>query len=316
MRYLSYTDILALSPMLGLIESLQAAFRTGCCVPPRQVAAIPGAAGDRLFVSMPAFDEHGGGAVKLATVYPDNAHVGIPTIHSIIIVLSEQGVPVVLLDGTAVTLLRTGAASALASKYLSRPDSSQLLIVGTGALAPMMAMGHCAVRPIKRITVWGRRAERAAATANAIRALIPSGIELLSAQSLEEAVRTADIVSCATSATEPMLHGQWLQPGAFVDLVGSFSPSKREADDAVVSRSRIFVDTFAGALAEAGDLLDPLARGVITRGQIEGELADLVRGDNPGRRHSAEIIVFKSVGTALEDLAAAQMLVAISNPQS
>jgi ornithine cyclodeaminase len=122
-------------------------------------------------------------------------------------------------------------------------------------------------------------------------------------------------VSCATSSATPVLEGKWLKPGTFVDLVGSFSPSKREADDEVVRRSRLFVDTFEGALSEAGDLLDPLARGVIDRKRIEGELADLVCGRVRGRANAEEIITFKSVGTALEDLAAARLVVeAVAHP--
>ena len=130
------------------------------------------------------------------------------------------------------------------------------------------------------------------------------------APELEESVRAADIVTCATSSPTPLVAGRWLKTGTFVDLVGSFSPTTREADDDVVRRARIFVDTFEGALAEAGDLIDPIARSVIDRGRIEGELADLVTGRVVGRRTAEEITLFKSVGTALEDLAATQLLLA------
>jgi ornithine cyclodeaminase len=129
------------------------------------------------------------------------------------------------------------------------------------------------------------------------------------AESVEGAVAAADIVTCATTSKTPVLLGRWLKRGVFVDLVGSFKPSTREADDDVVLRSRIFVDTFEGALAEAGDLLDPLERGVLSRERIEGELADLVSGRVTGRANPDESIVFKSVGTAIEDLAAVQLIV-------
>lgn len=140
--------------------------------------------------------------------------------------------------------------------------------------------------------------------------------EVLVPNSIEDAVATADIVSCATNSATPVLVGKWLNPGAFVDLVGSFSPSKREADDDVILRSRIFVDTFEGALSEAGDIIDPLARGIIDRQRLEGELADLVSGRVTGRSSPDEITLFKSVGTALEDLAAAQMIVTRRAPSS
>ena len=310
MLVLSADEIRALAPMPRLIECLREAFRTECVVPLRQVAKMPGGTGERLFISMPAFDLEGRAAVKLVTLVPDNQTKGLPTLQAAIVVFSEMGTPMAILDGTIVTQLRTGAASALASTYLSRADSSHLVIIGTGALAPNMAAAHCAVRPITRVSVWGRRPERAIGTAAAIRALVDHDIEVVVPNSIEEAVTKADIVSCATSSPTPVLAGKWLRSGAFVDLVGSFSPAKREADDDVVLRSRIFVDTFEGALAEAGEILDPLARGVIGRERIEGDIADLVCGRKGGRISDDEIILFKSVGPAIEDLAASRLVVA------
>lgn len=310
MLILNAEQIRALASMSRLIECLRQAFRTECVAPARQVVKVPGGAGERLFLAMPAFDAEGGGAVKLVTYFPDNPAKRLPAIQAAIVVFSKEGAPIALLDGTIVTQLRTGAASALASTYLSREDSAHLVIIGTGALAPAMAAAHCAARPLTRISVWGRDPKRAAATAAAICALVKSAIEVLVPHSIEEAVATADIVSCSTSSPTPVLAGKWLKAGAFVDLVGSFSPSKREADDDVVLRSRIFVDTFEGALSEAGDIVDPLGRGIIDRQRIEGELADLVSGRVTGRVNPDEIILFKSVGTAIEDLAASHLVVA------
>jgi alanine dehydrogenase len=292
----------------GLIDCLEQAFRGGATAPQRTVLKMPGGGGDRQFLVMPAFAPDGSAAVKLVTYRPDNASRGVPTVQAAIVAFSEDGTPAAVLDGTMVTRLRTAAASALASKYLSRADSSRLTLVGTGALAPWMAAAHAIVRPIQRIDVWGRRPARSAATVEALRGLVSAQVEVRAAPSLEESVAEADIISCATSCQAPLIAGRWLKPGSFVDLVGSFSPSAREVDDDVVRRARIFVDTFEGALAEAGDLLDPIARGVIRREQVEGELADLVRGKASGRRTAGEITLFKSVGTALEDLAAAQLL--------
>jgi ornithine cyclodeaminase len=310
MLVLDAAAVRARAPLPKLIACLREAFLGGYVVPPRQVIDASGGAGKRLLLVMPAFDAKGAGAVKLSTVSPSNAAQGLPTIQAAIVVFSETGAPIALLDGASVTQLRTAAASALASEYLSRADSAHLVVIGTGALAPYMAAAHCAVRPIARISVCGRRQERATATVNAIRALVSQHIELSVASSVEDAVATADIVTCATSSAIPVLLGRWLRRGVFVDLVGSFSPARREADDDVVMRSRIFVDTFEGALAEAGDLLEPLARGVLSRERIEGELADLVRGRVAGRTDDDELTLFKSVGTAIEDLAAAQMIVA------
>jgi alanine dehydrogenase len=307
---LNAADIQALAPMPELIASLRRAFGAAAMVPPRQVLRTPGGGGDRLLLFMPAYDCAGGGMVKLSSVHPENPRQGLPTFQGVIVVFSESGAPLAILDGAAVTRRRTAAASALASSFLSCADSSHLLIVGTGSLAPSMALAHASVRTISRISVWGRRFERAEVTAADIGLLVPQSTAVRAVESLADAVSAADIICCATSSALPVLAGRWLKQGAFVDLVGSFSPLKREADDEVVRRARIFVDTCEGALAEAGDLLDPIARGIITRQCIVAELADLVSGRNPGRAGTTEITLFKSVGTALEDLAAAQLIVA------
>lgn len=316
MRVLGAADIRALAPMPRLIESLRETFRDPPNAPGRQKAPIPGGNGDRLLLYMPAFDGEGAGAIKLATVFPDNGGKGLPTIQAALVVFSDTGAPLAVLDGAMVTRLRTSAASALASTYLSRDDSAHLVVIGTGALAPYMALAHCTVRPIGKVTVAGRREERAKETAAEIRSLVGGEVEVEVATSLEKVVPIADIVTCATSSAQPVLCGKWLRPGAFVDLVGSFSPARREADDVAVLRSRIFVDTVEGALAEAGDLLQPLERGLIGRDRIEGELSDLVSGRATGRRGADEIILFKSVGTAIEDLCAAKLIVAAAGPES
>jgi alanine dehydrogenase len=306
---LDAAQVRARAPLPELIDCLQRAFLHGATVPRRlDLTSNDGPAG-RHFLLMPAIDRDGTSVAKLVTYVPDNPSRGLPTIQAVIVVFSREGVPLALLDGSMVTRLRTAAASALASRYLSRRDSSRLTLVGTGALAPWMAAAHATARPIGRIDVWGRRPERVRATIAAIREFAAPGIEVYEATSLEESVRSADIVTCATSSATPLIAGSWLRPGAFVDLVGSFTPAAREADDESMRRARIFVDTFEGALTEAGDLIDPLSRGVITRGQIEGELSDLVCGRIQGRQGSDEITLFKSVGTALEDLAAARLII-------
>lgn len=310
MLALNAEQIRAVVSMPRLIEALQNVFSAGGIVTERTPTAMPGGASNRLLVSMLAMDADGGAVVKLLTILPDNPSRGLPTVQGVIVVFSETGSPVAVLDGTVLTQLRTGAASALASRYLSRSDSSHLVIMGTGALAPAMAVAHCAVRPINRISVWGRRPERATATVAAIRERVGRHVDISASESIEETVASADIVSCATSSPTPVLAGKWLSPGTHVDLVGSFQPSRRESDDDVVLRSRIFVDTFKSALHEGGDVVDPLVRGVIDATRIEGELADLASGRVRGRVRDDEITLFKSVGTAIEDLAAARMVVA------
>jgi alanine dehydrogenase len=316
MRILNAKTIHSLVKVPEMVNALERAFREECRVPSRQIFAMPGREAGRLLLSMQAFDERGQGMVKLVTLLPDNHLRGWPTIQGVIVLFTKTGTPSAVLDGGAVTKLRTAASSALASKYLSREDSNHLVVIGTGALAPYMALAHRAVRPIQQISVWGRRPDRAEVTAAAIRSTVNPGTSVVVPELLDLAITSADIVSCATSSAIPVLAGKWLNPGTFVDLVGSFSPSKRESDDEVVRRSRIFVDTREGALAEAGDLLDPIARGVISEAKIEGELSDLVRGRVKGRVSEREIILFKSVGTAIEDLAAAQLIVAAADKVS
>jgi len=288
----------------ALIAALRAAFAAGAEAPVRASYAVT-SAGDRLLL-MPAWSHGGDIGVKIATVFPRNPARGLASVSALYVLLDgASGHPVALLDGEALTLRRTGAASALASKYLSRPDSRVLLVVGTGRLAPYMVEAHCAVRPIERVLVWGRRMERAEALAAE---LIGMGIAAEAATDLDAALAAADVLTCATTSRDPILSGDRVREGTHVDLVGGFTREMREVDDDLVQRAELYVDTFAGALAEAGDLVQPIERGVLARTQICAELADLVTGRASGRRGAGTITLFKSVGTALEDLAAARLV--------
>jgi ornithine cyclodeaminase len=309
MLVLGADQIRTLAPTRRIVEALRETFRRGGVVAVRTPTQMPGDSPDRLFVSMLAMDRDGGPVIKLLTILPENRPKGLLTVQGAIVVFSETGTPQAILDGAVVTHLRTGAASALASEYLSREDSSHLVIMGTGAIAPTMARSHCAVRPIKLVSVWGRRPEKARETAASIREAVAKDVEVVVTDRIEQAVASADIVSCSTSSPTPILHGKWLKPGAHVDLVGSFQPAKRESDDDVVLRARIYVDTLHGALHESGDIIDPLSRGIIDRSRIEGDLEDLASGRVKGRASADEITMFKSCGTAIEDLAMARMVV-------
>jgi ornithine cyclodeaminase len=230
----------------------------------------------------------------------------VPTVGALYVLLDGvTGHARAILDGEALTLRRTAAASALASRHLSRSESEVLVLVGAGALAPWMAQAHRAVRPIRRVLVWARRIEAARATAAA---LGEAGSPAEVAPSLEDALAAADVVTCATTATEPVLRSEWIRAGTHVDLVGGFTRAMREADDALIVRASVFVDTRRGALAEAGDLVQPIERGVVTREHVRADLAELVRGEHPGRQAPDEVTLFKSVGTALEDLCAAELV--------
>ena len=287
-----------------LAEALREAFREGCVAPLRHVHNVTGA-GDRLLL-MPAWRPGKDLGVKLVTVFPRNRERGAATVSALYVLLDgATGHPRALIDGEALTLRRTAAASALASTYLSREDSATLLVIGTGALAPHMARAHCALRPIAKLLLWGRSPEQAQALAAKLR---DEGLPAQALADLAQGLARADIVSCATTATAPVVRGGLLRPGTHVDLVGGFTPQMREADDDLIACAEIFVDTYAGALKEAGDLVQALASGVLMRERVRAELAELVAGAHPGRQGREEITLFKSVGTALEDLCAARLV--------
>jgi ornithine cyclodeaminase len=258
---------------------------------------------------MPVWQDSKQLGLKVVTVAPENRALGLPTVHALFILMdTATGVPMALMDGEQLTLRRTAAASALASDYLSRKESHHLLLVGTGRLAPHMAIAHCMTRPIQHVSVWGRDSQSVAQTAKALREEgLPENIAIIESNDLSQSAHQADIICCATTSKEPLIFLDWIKPGTHIDLVGGFRPDMREADDALMCHAQIFVDTFEGTLAEAGDVIQPLQQGLITRDAVRAELADLTAHRHAGRSNNDEITVFKSVGTAIEDLCAASL---------
>jgi ornithine cyclodeaminase len=258
---------------------------------------------------MPVWQESKQLGLKVVTVAPENRSQGLPTVHALFILMdTATGVPIALMDGEQLTLRRTAAASALASDYLSRKESHHLLLVGTGRLAPHMAIAHCMTRPIQQVSVWGRHSQSIAQTAKALREEgLPEHIAIIESHDLSQSAQQADIICCATTSKEPLIFHDWVKPGTHIDLVGGFRPDMREVDDALMCHAQIFVDTFEGTLAEAGDVIQPLQQGLITRDAVRAELADLTAHRHAGRGNNDEITVFKSVGTAIEDLCAASL---------
>ena len=297
----------------ALVDTLATAFRLGAHAPLRHhhTIALAGRP-DATLLLMPAWTASAAGAatagaymgVKLVTVFPDNGQRSLPAVQGTYLLASaETGVPLALIDGPSLTAWRTAAASALASRYLSRPDATRMVMVGAGALAPYLIRAHASVRRIREVSIWNRTADHATALATRLQAAAP-GLQITATTDLEAAVRAADLVSCATISSTPLIHGGWLKPGSHLDLVGAFRPDMREADDACVTRAQIWVDTRTGGLHEAGDIVMPLAAGVIREDDVRGDLFDLARGVTPSR-DDADITLFKSVGAAIEDLAAA-----------
>lgn len=316
MRVIGADDVRTALDYPSLIERLRGAFRARLVAPPRHHHRIE--RGDRpsaTLLLMPAWQdlaeshgERGFIGMKSVTVFPDNPGLEQPmaTVMGVYLLLSGRtGEPLALIDGPELTLWRTAAASALAAGYLARPDASRLLIVGAGPLAFHLARAHAAVRPINEILVWNRTPQRAA---DLVRRLARLDLPAKATEDLEGAVRAAHLISCATMSDRPLVHGAWLAGGVHVDLVGAFRPDLRESDDQVMRRGRIFVDTREGALAEAGDIIQPIEAGVIGPDDIAADLVELARGDRAGRRYYDQITVFKSVGHAIEDLAAATLV--------
>lgn len=273
---------------------------------------LPGGSEGSLLV-MPAWRADDVIGVKAVTYFPTNAGTATPTINAGYLLFDgRSGRLAATLDGDELTVRRTAATSALAARYLARPDARRLLVVGTGQLAPALALAHADGRDLTSLEVWGRRPARAQAV---VELLAREGVRAVVAEDLDAAVARADLISCVTGATEPLVAGRHLQPGAHLDLVGGFRPDMREADDEAVRRAALFVDTRAGAL-RSGDLAGPLASGVLDESGIAADLADLVTGRHPGRSAPEQITLFKSAGFALADLAAAQLVHESSRPPS
>ena len=302
MKIISAAELAEAAPYRDIVEALRQGFREDIATPVRhhhdtsEVATL---------LLMPAWSEAFTG-LKTVVVKTDNPAQGLPTITaSYLLIDNRTGAPVAVMDGTELTRRRTAAASALAADYLARKDSCVHLVVGTGALARHFVHAYAAMRPIRTVLLHNRSPGKAEALAAE---LAQEGVSAEAAPDLEQAMAKADIISCATTSTAPILRGQWLKPGTHVDLVGAFKPGMRESDGDAVARARVYVDTREGAEAEAGDLIQAEKEGKFRMENIQGDLFGLCRGKTGGRRNSEEITLFKSCGTAIEDLVAAVLV--------
>ena len=303
MHFIDAQDLARVLDYAALVNALEVAFRGSVTVPKRHHHTVPVADGqDATLLLMPAWDATYLG-IKTATVMPENGTLGLPGVHANYQLLDRRtGAVLAFLDGVELTARRTAAASALASRYLSRMEAARLLVVGTGTLAPHLIRAHASQRALTHVQVWGRRLERAASVVDSLD--LP-GVTVETVSDLRSAVSDADIISCATLSLEPLIHGEWMSPGQHLDLVGGFTPHMREADDTAIAKARVFVDT-VDAVHTAGDICDPLKHGVISDADILGTLFTLTRGEAPAvRPRGNEITLFKSAGTAIEDLAGA-----------
>lgn len=289
-----------------LVHGLQKAFKeSGIQVPPRHHHSIenPGGSADNTLLLMPAWNPGQDLGIKVITVSPDNGNLNLPSINgSYIYYDAPTGTIRAILEAKALTAKRTAATSALASQFLSRKNSSSLLMIGTGALATNLIRAHAAVRPLKQIYVWGRNREKADAICAQLRGE-PFMAKAIS--HIKDMISEVDIISCATLSETPLVLGQDLRPGQHVDLVGAFKPTMRESDNAAILKSSVYLDTRKDGLRGSGDISQPIANWIISEGHIKGDLFDLCREGELARRNDGEITVFKSVGYALEDLVGA-----------
>lgn len=290
-----------------LIPALAEMFVAGCEVPPRHHHTLTAADGDTsTLLIMPAWQADGYLGIKTVTIAPRNSAAGLPGLFSTYLLYDAvSGMPLAQIDGNEITSRRTAAASALAASHLARADAQRLLLVGAGRVASLVPAAYRTVLPIDAVTVWDINPVNAETLVAALNA---QGFAAAVATDLETAARGADVISCATLSREPLIRGEWLAPGTHLDLIGSFTPAMREADDACFAHGRVYLDT-EEALQKSGDLLGPISRGRFAASDVQGTLADLCRSACDGRISAGERTVFKAVGTALEDLAAAALVV-------
>jgi alanine dehydrogenase len=309
-RIVTQSEVPQLLPMRECVELMREALcglaRGDAVQPLRTVTPVPNGSG--LLASMPAYlGAPRALGVKVITVTPSNqgspfdSHQG-----AVLLFEAEHGSLVAVIDATSITTIRTAAVSAVATDVLARKDAVSAAILGSGVQAASHLEAMIAVRPIERARVWSRSPEHAEAFA--AREGARHGIRVEAARSAREAVEDAAIICVATAAREPVLLGEWIAPGTHVNAVGACVPAHRELDTAAVKRSRLFVDRRESALHEAGDILIPIREGAIGEDHIVGEIGELLLGWIEGRRGADEVTLFKSLGLAIEDLAAAHRI--------
>ncbi len=262
---------------------------------------------DRGLLIRPAWAPGHALGAKLATIMPGN--VDVPAVHALYVLFNDHdGTTAAVMDGLALTWFKTACDSALGSSLLARDDVRSMVMVGAGAMAPHLISAHLAVRPsIEHVAIWNRTPSRADELARRLDRELDA-VSVVSVDDLAAAVAAADLVSSATMSPEPIILGRWLAEGSHLDLVGAYLPAMREADDEVLTRSRLFVDHRATTEGDIGELSIPLARGVINRADIIGDLYQLCTGSVGGRRSSSDITVFKNGGGGHLDLMVAQFI--------
>lgn len=295
-----------------LINSLAAGFSKDFGMPPRQVFSLsPDPVVRKGFAVLPAWNDEAVG-LKAFTHFPENVALGLPVLHSQILLFDRSnGVPLAMVDGASVTLWRTAAVSALAARFLARADAQTMLLLGTGKLAIPLVNAHLVEHSLSQIFLWGRSTEKVSALKQSLMRLHPQ-VDFIAVDDLPECVAVVDIIVCATASATPLVFGDNVMPGCHVDLLGNHSPDRRECDTALICKSSIYVDFRPNVLKEAGEILIPIAEGKFKAANIQADLAELCRDGISARSGFSQITVFKSVGTAISDLICAHLVYSAS----
>lgn len=313
MRVFGAEEVHALLDYPGLIDALEQHHRRDVDAVHSTVLEQPAGEGVAHFLALPAWQRGRAIGAKLVTVFPENEKngSGLPSVQGVYVLFDGvDGRPLACIDGTVLTLRKTAADSGLGARFLAREDAGRMLMVGAGALGPHLIEAHRAARPsIAHVDIWNRTPARAEALADR---LAGQGFEVRATADLESAAREADVICCATMATEPLISGDWLRPGAHLDLVGSYRPDMRECDDAAIHRASVFTDSPWSAVTDSGEIVSAMASGALTREGVRATLFELSRGERPGRESDGEITLFKNGGGGHLDLMTAQHLMSVA----
>lgn len=306
-RALRDHEIAALLPMnecIELMASTMMAVSAGQAVLPlRSVLKMPGDIG--MMGMMPGYvGDPSCFGIKLASLFPRNAGTGFSAHLGLVLLFeTEHGRPIALLDGSEITAIRTAAASGLATRLLARPDAGDLAIIGAGKQAEVHLEAMLAVRPIRRVRVWARSADKAQVFARTFSDT--HKIQIETAPGVREAVAGADLICTVTHSSEPLLKGEWISEGAHLNIVGSGVPTAAEIETDLVVKSKFFVDYRPSTVSQAGEYLRALQAGAIAESHILAEIGEVQHADKPGRQSPRDITLYKSLGVAAQDLAAA-----------
>ena len=310
LRILTADEVRACLDMRGAIDAMRTAFAqlsSGEAVVPDRLA-VPSENGISLF--MPGYlPEEGWLAAKVVSVFPGNRELGLPVVTAVVLVLdSKTGEPVALMDGTSLTALRTGAAGGLAAEILALEEASVLTVFGAGPQARTQIEAVRTVRPVREVRIVSLVRSESEALAAEL-----EGVDVVLPDDPGDAVAGAHVIVTATDSSEPVFPGERVDPGTHITAVGAFTPTMRELDPGLVARAKVVVDARSTVMEEAGDLVQAIRQGAFSLDRIHAELGEVASGDRPGRESPGEVTLFKSVGSAAQDAAAAGRILAAAD---